>query len=293
MVLLDKPGGVTSHDVVARVRRIMGERRVGHAGTLDPMATGLLIVAIGPATRLLRFVQVATKRYRGTVELGIATDSLDADGVVVDRAGVPDVDLDAVRAAAGSLLGAQQQVPPMVSAVKVNGRRLHELARRGLEVDRAAREVVVESFTVDAGADQHHWDFDVVCSTGTYVRVLASELAHRLGTVGHLSALRRTAIGPYDVSAALSLEAFETSIADRRPLLPPAAMLEGVTKIVVGDRDRQRIVHGQQLEVADGVAGDWLAALDPAGELVAVLARRGDRWQPSVVVTSDLDAPRR
>ncbi len=293
MVLLDKPGGVTSHDVVARVRRIIGERRVGHAGTLDPMATGLLIVAIGPATRLLRFVQVATKRYRGTVELGIATDSLDADGVVVERAGVPDVDLDAVRAAAGSLLGAQLQVPPMVSAVKVNGRRLHELARRGLEVDRAAREVVVESFTVDAGADQHHWDFDVVCSTGTYVRVLASELAHRLGTVGHLSALRRTAIGPYDVSAALSLEAFETSIADGRPLSPPADMLEGVTKIVVGDRDRQRIVHGQQIEVADGVAGDWLAALDPAGELVAVLARRGDRWQPSVVVTSDLDAPRR
>ena len=293
MLLLDKPGGVTSHDVVATVRRIMGERRVGHAGTLDPMATGLLIVAIGPATRLLRFVQAATKRYCGTVELGVATDSLDADGVEVERAPVPDVDLATVLAAAASLCGPQRQTPPMVSAVKVNGRRLHELARRGIKVDRPARDVVVESFTVRAGADRHHWDFEVVCSTGTYVRVLASDLARRLGTVGHLSALRRTAIGPHDVSSAVSLDDLEATVTEgRAPLMATTAMVSGLATVVVSDRDRFWILHGQRVR-CESTEADWLAAIDERGELVAVLSRRGDSWQPAVVVASDVDAPRR
>jgi tRNA pseudouridine55 synthase len=149
LLLVDKPAGITSHDVVARVRRILGERRVGHAGTLDPMATGLLVLAVGPSTRLLRFAQAGVKRYRGDVTFGVATDSLDADGVVVARSQVPALDATRVNDVAGAMRGAQTQVPPMVSAIKVNGRRLHALAREGVEVEREARPVTIAAFSLE------------------------------------------------------------------------------------------------------------------------------------------------
>ena len=284
MLLLDKPGGMTSHDVVARVRRIVGERRVGHAGTLDPMATGLLIVAIGPATRLLRFVQAETKRYVGTIELGVATDSLDADGTVVARAPVPDIDEVAMSRAAAELTGPQLQVPPMVSAIKIDGERLYALARRGVEVDRPARSITVDEFTLTRGTGVNQWDFVVVCSTGTYVRVLANDLAQRIGTVGHLTALRRTAIGAHDVSNAITLDALADAMAlGRAPVAPPRAMVQHLESVTVQDDEVRRIVRGQRIEVASGVVGPVVAAIDLTGDLVAVLGRRGDQWQPEIV----------
>jgi len=287
MLLLDKSGGMTSHDVVARVRRIVGERRVGHAGTLDPMATGLLIVAVGPATRLLRFVQAETKRYVGTIQLGIATDTLDADGTVVARAPVPDIDEDSMTKAAAALTGPQQQVPPMVSAVKIGGERLYDLARRGVEVDRPPRSITVESFRVTPGGD-NRWNFEVVCSTGTYVRVLASDLAQRLGTLGHLTALRRTAIGVHDVSAAMTLEALEDATRlGRSPIAPTRAMVQHLASVTVDADLVRRIVRGQRIDAVPTVEGSSVAALDRAGELVAVLGRRGDQWQPEIVFVAD------
>ena len=287
MLLLDKSGGMTSHDVVARVRRIVGERRVGHAGTLDPMATGLLIVAVGPATRLLRFVQAETKRYVGTIQLGVATDTLDADGSVVARAAVPDIDENAMAMAAATLTGPQQQVPPMVSAIKIGGERLYDLARRGVEVDRPPRSITVESFRLTPDSDDR-WDFDVVCSTGTYVRVLASDLAQRLGTLGHLTALRRTAIGVHDVRDAMTLEALEDAMRlGRSPIAPARAMVQHLASMTVDDDVVRRIVRGQRFDIVSPVDGSTVAALDRAGELVAVLGRRGDQWQPEIVFAAD------
>jgi len=166
LLLVDKPRGLTSHDVVARVRRILHEKKVGHAGTLDPMATGLLVLAVGPSTRLLRFAQSETKRYAGAVKFGVATDSLDADGAVVDEQPVPTMTRESVQDAASTMLGSQLQTPPMVSAIKVDGQRLHELARRGLEVEREARAITVTSFTLAPSDDDSIWRFDVVCSVG-------------------------------------------------------------------------------------------------------------------------------
>ena len=251
------------------------------------MATGLLIVAVGPATRLLRFVQAETKRYVGTIQLGVATDTLDADGTVVARAPVPDIDEDSMTKAAATLTGPQQQVPPMVSAVKIGGERLYDLARRGVEVDRPPRSITVESFRVTSGSDDR-WDFEVVCSTGTYVRVLASDLAQRLGTLGHLTALRRTAIGVHDVSAAMTLEALEDATRlGRSPIAPTRAMVQHLASVTVDADLVRRIVRGQRIDAVPTVEGSSVAALDRAGELVAILGRRGDQWQPEIVFAAD------
>ena len=212
LLLIDKPQGITSHDVIARVRLELSERRVGHAGTLDPMATGLLVLAVGPSTRLLRFAQGETKRYSGTVTFGVATDSLDADGQVLERRAVPTLSAHDVSEAASAMLGAQRQTPPMVSALKVGGRRLHALAREGLEVERVARDITIGEFSLRATEVPEVWEFDVTCSVGTYVRVLLSDLANRLGTLGHLSSLRRLASGEHDVSDALTLLAFKQAL---------------------------------------------------------------------------------
>lgn len=276
---------MTSHDVVARVRRALGERRVGHAGTLDPMATGLVVLAVGPATRLLRFAQAGSKLYSGEITLGVATDSLDADGAVVATAPVPVLDPGAVARAAATLTGPLEQRAPMVSARKVGGERLHRLARRGVEVDRPARPITVYSFAVAPTGDPARWRFEVRCSPGTYVRVLASDLAERLGTVGHLSALRRLASGRRRVEEARTLEAFEADAASGRPgLEPPLALVEGLERLVVDDAGAHRLRQGQRID-APGCVGE-VAAVDGDGELVAVCAGDGASARPVVVLAT-------
>jgi tRNA pseudouridine55 synthase len=283
LLLLDKPRGVTSHDAVDHVRRVLSERRVGHAGTLDPMATGLLVIAVGPSTRLLRFAQSETKRYEGVVTFGVRTDSLDADGDVLERREVPALGADVVNEGAAQMLGTSQQVPPMVSAIKVKGKRLYALAREGVEVEREPRTIRVDEFVLSPnGGDS--WEFAVTCSTGTYVRVLLSDLAERLGTIGHLSALRRVASGHHDVTNALTYREFEDRVSlGETVLAPPRDFVAELPSVTVGGGEEGRLRQGQRVAL-DAPEGEEIAVLDESGELIAVVRRRRDLFQPVVVL---------
>jgi tRNA pseudouridine55 synthase len=290
LLLVDKPPGLTSHDVVARVRRIIGERRVGHAGTLDPMATGLLIIAVGSSTRLLRFAQSEVKRYRGVVQLGVATDSLDADGAVTQECPVPALTILQMADAASAMLGPQLQTPPMVSALKVGGKRLYELAREGVEVEREAREITVSEFTILETDDPSRWAFEVESTVGTYVRVLLSDLSERVGTVGHLTELRRLSSGAHHVDDALTLRQVDEMVeAGRSPLHPPSCFVSHLESVVLSIDQVRAMRLGQQVELSNEYADDEIAAKDESGDLVGILRRRGAKWQPEVVLAASTD----
>ena len=293
LLLVDKPPGLTSHDVVARVRRILHEKKVGHAGTLDPMATGLLVLAVGPSTRLLRFAQSETKRYAGAVRFGVATDSLDADGVVVDQRPVPALTTEMVDAATAAMLGTQSQTPPMVSAIKIDGQRLHALARRGVEVERAAREINVSVFALTPTDDATVWRFDVECSVGTYVRVLLSDLAQRLGTLGHLVELRRVSSGSHHVEDAVTLDELADAVEHGRDVLaPPAKFVNALEHATLSDDQARAMRRGQRVTIAETIHGDEVAALDGNGELIGVLQRRDDSWKPELVLALPAESTR-
>jgi tRNA pseudouridine55 synthase len=262
---------------------VLNEQRVGHAGTLDPMATGLLILGVGPSTRLLRFAQSEIKRYEGAVTFGVRTDSLDADGAVIETATVPELSPETVNAAITGLLGEQEQVPPMVSAIKVNGQRLHALARDGVVIERAPRTITVHELSL-APLDESHWSFEVTCSVGTYVRVLLSDLAERLGTIGHLSALRRLSSGTHNVRDALTYYQLDERISEDAPvLLPPRSFVEHLVSVTVSDDEERRLRMGQRVALDQRDVGE-IAAINEAGDLVGVLRRRGEVWQPVVVL---------
>jgi tRNA pseudouridine55 synthase len=278
ILLVDKPGGMTSHDVVARARRALGTRKVGHAGTLDPMATGLLVLGVEGATRLLTFVVGADKTYAATIRFGITTDSDDADGVVTGTASPEDV--DAIEPAridegAASLTGAISQVPSRVSAIKVQGRRAYDLVRDGVEVDLAARPVTVSRFEVLAlrrTPGELSADVVVDCSSGTYVRALARDLGAALGVGAHLTALRRTRVGPFDLADAQS-----TDDIDETRLLSPAAAAGRLMEVVpVNDAEARDLRHGKRLaEQAPRLTAARGAAIDPDARLVGIVERRG------------------
>ena len=284
-VVVDKQAGWTSHDVVARCRRLLGTRKVGHAGTLDPDATGVLIVGVGRATRLLRFVTALKKTYVGEIVLGVTTSTLDAAGEVTGHFDMGDVTMAEVREAARSLTGRIEQVPPMVSAVKVGGRRLHELAREGIEVARAPRGVEVFRFEVFDTGESDCYRILVECSSGTYVRVLAADLGARLGGGAHLRALRRVSIGSFSDVEALALEAVGPERV--RPLEELVRDLPGA---VANAELARALGHGRTVErLALGVVGDgpW-AVLDGSGRLVAICGPVGlERVKPIVVAQTD------
>jgi len=267
LVVVDKEPGWTSHDVVARCRRIFGQRRVGHAGTLDPDATGVLLVGLGRFTRMLRFLSELGKSYTGQVVLGVATSTLDASGEVTGRWDMSHVDLGAARAAAAELTGALQQLPPMVSAVKVGGQRLHVLARRGQEVERQARSVVVDRFDVEDSDEAGVFAISVDCSSGTYVRALASDLGTALGGGAHLRNLRRTRVGSFTSQDAHGLDELSLDC-----VLAPAEALRHLSQLVVEDSTARKVAHGVPLDKTTTGAsgrGPW-AVLDGAGRLLAV-----------------------
>ncbi|HVA03236.1 MAG TPA: tRNA pseudouridine(55) synthase TruB [Acidimicrobiales bacterium] len=269
MVVVDKEAGWTSHDAVARCRRIFSQRRVGHAGTLDPDATGVLLVGLGRFTRMLRFLTGLPKSYEGEVVLGRATSTLDASGEVTGTWDMSRVTLAEVRTSAASLTGLVDQVPPMVSARKVGGRRLHELARAGIEVERAARPVTVERFDVEetSGSEVGVFRIEVDCSTGTYVRVLAADLGEALGGGAHLRNLRRTRIGSFGIDEATTLEA----VTDAQ-VLSPAQALRDLSQVELDDEMARSVSHGLALDrVSVGATGEgpW-ALLDHGGALLAV-----------------------
>jgi tRNA pseudouridine55 synthase len=275
ILLVDKPGGVTSHDVVARARRALGTRKIGHAGTLDPMATGLLILGVEGATRLLTFMVGLDKTYEATIRLGVSTDSDDADGEVTAVTDAAAITAAKVEAAMGPLRGRISQVPSRVSAIKVGGRRAYDLARAGEDVELAAREVTVSRFEVLAERRPGGViDLDVVvdCSSGTYIRALARDLGAALGVGGHLTALRRTRIGTFDVGAAASVD----DIAEAALVDPAAAAAAVLPRLDVTGEEARDLRHGKRLAGAAPRVPEFpAAAIDPGGALVGVVEKRG------------------
>ena len=276
LLLVDKPGGVTSHDVVASVRRTLGMRKVGHAGTLDPMATGLLVLGVGRATRLLRFLGELPKTYAGTFVLGVETTTLDADGDVTTTS-VVDVTDEALASAMSALLGGSLQRPPAYSAVKVGGRKLYEAARAGEELIAQPRPIRVDRFDVveRRGASV---DFVAVVSTGTYVRVLAADVGASLGCGAHLAALRRTAIGSFSVRDASSLGSLGE-------ILPLEAGVAHLPQVVLLEDEARVARHGSILGPA-GVEGPY-AVVDPRGSLIGVYRDDGPKGRPEVILATE------
>ncbi len=280
LAVVDKPAGVTSHDVVGMLRRRFNERQVGHAGTLDPDATGVLLVGVGRATRLLRFLTDLGKTYAGEVVFGSTTDSLDSTGVVTATFDMSQLTEANVREAVQQhLTGPIEQIPPMVSAVKIDGRRLYELAREGVEVERAPRSVVIHRFDVATTADSLVYTIEVQCSKGTYIRTLADDLGRLCGGGAHLRGLRRVAVGSFRADEAASPDDVEL-------LTLPQAVRDYAT-IAVPETLAGMVRNGRVLERSEcGAigAGPW-AVLGPDGELLAMYEAVDDaRVKPAVVL---------
>jgi tRNA pseudouridine55 synthase len=289
LVVVDKPAGWTSHDVVARIRRLAGTRRVGHAGTLDPMATGVLVVGVERATRLLTYLVGADKDYAATIRLGATTVTDDAEGEVLTRPGAAGVTRDGIGAEVAALTGDIQQVPSAVSAVKVDGRRSYARVRAGEAVELAARPVTVRRFDVrdvrEAMADGVpvlDVDVMVTCSSGTYVRALARDLGAALGCGGHLTSLRRLRVGPYGLDVARTLD----ELAEEFAVLPIAAAARAAFPARdLTDEEARRLAHGQRLD-ATGLGPEPVAAFAPDGHLVALVADTGPTARPLVVLAA-------
>jgi len=278
--VVDKPAGVTSHDVVGMLRRRFHERRVGHGGTLDPDATGVLVVAVGNATRLLRFVEATRKRYVGEVVLGAATSTLDSSGDVTGEWDMAAVTVDdARRAVAQHLTGEIEQVPPMVSALKVDGVRLHELARQGVEIERQPRSVTIHHFGVEPGPEPAVLAIEVECSPGTYIRSLADDLGRLLGGGAHLRNLRRTAVG------AMTLD--QAAPPDTAELLPIDTAVAGLARVDVPDDVAALVAQGRVLAADQhGFAGAGPWAVFATTGLVAVYEPfRDGTVKPAVVIS--------
>jgi tRNA pseudouridine55 synthase len=283
LVVVDKEAGWTSHDVVARCRRVFGQRRAGHAGTLDPDATGVLLVALGRATRLVRFLTPLPKTYTADIVLGTATSTLDASGDVTGTFDMSHVTPAMVREAAAGLTGEVEQVPPMVSAVKVGGRRLHRLAREGQEVERAPRPVTVYRFDTEADPVLPGvYRALVECSSGTYVRVLAHDLGLALGGGAHVASLRRTRVGSFGETEMHPLARLGPD-----DVLTPAEAMRDLDQVSVTPDTAASVLTGLSLDrVKLGAVGDgpW-AMLDERGTLLAVYeATATDRIHPAVVL---------
>lgn len=273
VLVVDKPAGMTSHDVVDRVRKIFGTKKVGHAGTLDPDATGVLVLGLGNATRLLPFAQAGVKRYTAVAAFGTTTTTQDASGEVIETRAV-EIDRVSVETAAASFVGDIEQVPPMVSAVKIGGERLYRKARRGEEVERPARQIKIHSLElVDLGAAPPEATFDVRCSPGTYIRTLVHDIGTALGCGAHLKSLRRTETSGFSEQDAIPLDDVTTE--DLRPNLE---IVRGLPQ-VAADEDAVRLVaDGRPLPAADhAVAEDQQAAIVAGDRLLAIYTRRGDR----------------
>lgn len=288
IVVVDKPGGWTSHDVVARMRRLAGTRKVGHAGTLDPMATGVLVVGVGRATRLLTYVVGADKEYLATIRLGETTVTDDAEGDVTGRTDASGVTEAAIAAGVARLTGDIQQVPSAVSAIKVDGQRAYARVRSGEDVELASRPVTVARFDVLAVRPEGavtDVDVLVVCSSGTYVRALARDLGADLGVGGHLTALRRTRVGGYGLDLARTLDALEAHPVDVPldvlPLADAARAIFPVRELTADEATA--LSYGKRIGPSTGGRGT-VAGIGPDGRLVALLEDAGPHARPVLVL---------
>lgn len=282
LVIVDKPGGMTSHDVVARVRRLAGTRKVGHAGTLDPMATGVLVVGVNRATRLLGHLLLTDKTYDATILLGASTTTDDAEGEVLETASTSAVTEEAVRSGLAGMVGEIDQVPSAVSAIKVDGKRAYERVRAGEQVELAARRVRISSIEVtrvapvDTGLEV---DVTVACSSGTYIRAIARDLGRGLGVGGHLTALRRTAVGAFGIDSARSLD----ELADAFDLIDISAAARATFPAYeLAEVEAALVRVGRKLPLDLPVEGP-VAVFAPTGEFLALYERGGDLARPVAV----------
>lgn len=301
LVLIDKPAGWTSHDVVAKTRRLAGTRKVGHAGTLDPMATGLLILGVESATKLLTFIVGADKTYRATIRLGASTVSDDRESEFVEHAApgaIAALTIEQINTQIEKLTGKIEQVPSSVSAIKIDGKRAYSMVRSGQEVELKARPVTISRFEVIAAPraaafennDFLDIDVEIDCSSGTYIRALARDLGQALGVGGHLTELRRTRIGEYSVEQAQNIEAL-TREDSPEPLavlpLAEAARAQFAVR-VLSQQDVIDLGHGKRL-AHNGEGESEFAGIDEAGRLIAILQRSGSQIKSVVVFAEELN----
>ncbi len=283
---INKPSGITSHDVVNVVRRITGVRQVGHTGTLDPLATGVLIVLIGPATRLARYLSGVDKTYSAVVRLGETTSTYDAEGEVLLRRPVT-VGRAEIEVALEAYRGPLLQTPPMVSALKVGGKPLYKLARKGQEVERQPRQVTIHALTLEAWMPPE-LTLTVTCSAGTYIRSLAHDLGEQLGCGAHLVALTRTATGRFDLAESVTLEQLRAlAEVDRltEVLLPPDVAVVTLPGVTLTPEMERAVRYGQSIELPDAPIAAEVRAHDADGSLVALLIPAEDgRWRPTLVL---------
>ena len=283
---INKPAGITSHDVVNRVRRILGQKRVGHAGTLDPAATGILLVCAGQATRLVEYLVPGTKTYQGAIVLGRSTDTYDREGETTNEADTTHLERRMVEKAMTAFIGEIEQVPPAYSAIKRDGVPAYKLARKGKSVDLPARRIRIDSFEL-LEWECPRLDFRIVCQSGTYVRSVAHDLGAALETGGYLEALSRTASGSWKIEDSVSLEELEEAAANSRldeHIHPLSQVLPDMPKVSISDRQASLLSHGQTLELeVEGKPGT-LGAWTSSGRLVAILVPGGlNRWNPKKV----------
>lgn len=274
LLLVDKPAGMTSHDAVNRVRRALGERRIGHAGTLDPFATGLLVMMVGRATRLLPYVEGEPKVYEATIQFGVATDTDDVTGAPIATGPLPPP--EELDSAITGLTGTFDQLPPAYSAKQVGGHRAYAAARRGEPLALAPTPVTVHAWRL------HRYDAGALVATitvggGTYIRALARDLGARLGSAAHLVTLRRTRSGAAMLSGAVPLDGISAAA-----LRPPLEAMPALPRVMLGGTEIARVARGLRVGPASGDAATC-ALVDDTGELVAIAARDGDAWQPRVV----------
>jgi tRNA pseudouridine55 synthase len=282
LVIVDKPAGWTSHDVVGKLRRLAGTRKVGHAGTLDPMATGVLVIGIDKATRLLGHLALTEKTYDAVIRLGQTTNTDDADGEITATASAVDVAEDALSAAVAALTGPIEQIPPQVSAIKIDGKRAYKRVRDGEEVELKARPVTVYDFAVGelrSEGDLLDVTATITCSSGTYIRSLARDLGAALGVGGHLTYLRRTRVGPYDLPLARTIE----QLTEELTVLPLAeAVAAAFPRLDVSEDDARKIAHGGRLG-ATGLGPGPIGVFGPDGTLLALMEEHGPVSKPLAV----------
>ena len=276
LFLIDKEPDCTSHDVVQQVRRILGQRKIGHCGTLDPGATGLLVLTLGRATRLTRFLIRAPKIYEGEIRFGATTDTYDRHGEVTAEASIADLETEIVTTAMEELVGTLDQAAPPFSAKKFKGEKFYEMARRGEEVPESKKEITVYEFAATGPLQEGVLPFRLECSSGTYVRSLAHDLGQSLGCGAHLAELRRTKVGPFDVDRAVTLEHLSLQAeANETPAegwVPIDQVPLPFPELATDSQQSKRLIHGQSalFRDLDGEEGDWVKLVDRRGQLIAV-----------------------
>jgi len=281
ILLVDKPEGISSHDVVNRVRRRFQTRRVGHAGTLDPLATGALVVAVGPATRFLQYLPLEPKEYIGTVTFGVSTSTLDREGQVIQESPVPANLSELVSKVLPQFIGLIEQVPPMFSAIKKDGKPLYELARMGKNVERRPRRVHIEAFDILSIAPPNA-EVRVVCSGGTYIRTLADDLGNAVGCGAYLSSLRRTRVGRFGIERAVSLD-----VAGPEHLIALTDALDPMPMVELSEEQVADIRMGRALTISQEFPDDELVGLAGCDSIVGVARSREGRLHPECVIPAE------